>query len=71
MLFPDCAIFRTDEPTAPTLDSDTTPINPPVGPKEKAPHQRSMWGLRIKNLAVTYFHMGKPHTIIGDAPFHF
>ena len=24
-----------------------------------------------KTLAVTYFRMGKPHTIIGDAPFHF
>jgi hypothetical protein len=22
-------------------------------------------------LAVTYFRMGRPHTIIGDAPFHF
>jgi len=24
-----------------------------------------------KTLAVTYFRMGRPHTIIGDAPFHF
>ena len=24
-----------------------------------------------KNLAVTYFHMGKPHTIIGAEQFHF
>ena len=24
-----------------------------------------------KALAVTYFRMGKPHTIIGDTPFHF
>ncbi len=26
---------------------------------------------RNKCLAVTYFRMGKPHTIIGDVPFHF
>jgi hypothetical protein len=25
----------------------------------------------IKSLAVTYFHMGKPHTIIGAKQFHF
>ncbi len=25
---------------------------------------------RNKILAVTYFHMGRPHTIIGDTPFH-
>ena len=24
-----------------------------------------------KILAMTYFRMGKPHTIIGDTPFHF
>ena len=23
------------------------------------------------SLALTYFHMGRPHTIIGDAAFHF
>ena len=27
--------------------------------------------LSNKTLAVTYFRMGRPHTIIGDAPFHF
>ena len=28
-------------------------------------------GLLNINLAVTYFRMGKPHTIIGDDTFHF
>ena len=28
-------------------------------------------GFYHKALAVTYFHMGRPHTIIGDTPFHF
>ena len=27
--------------------------------------------LRIRSLAMTYSHMGKPHTTIGDASFHF
>ncbi len=30
-----------------------------------------MLEVRIKSLAVTYFHMGKPHTIIGAKQFHF
>ena len=25
----------------------------------------------IKNLALSYFHIGKPHTIIGAKQFHF
>ena len=28
-------------------------------------------GLQNKCLAVTYFHMGRPHTIIGAERFHF
>ena len=28
-------------------------------------------GVEIKNLAMTYSHMGKPHTTIGDTSFHF
>jgi hypothetical protein len=28
-------------------------------------------GVCNKSLAVTYFHMGKPHTIIGAKQFHF
>lgn len=28
-------------------------------------------GFGYKCLAVTYFHMGKPHTIIGAESFHF
>ena len=26
---------------------------------------------RIRSLAMTYSHMGRPHTTIGDASFHF
>lgn len=38
--------------------------------RQKKTHviQRGFWA---KALAVTYFRMGKPHTIIGDASFHF
>ncbi len=28
-------------------------------------------GFEVKCLAMTYFHMGRPHTIIGAIPFHF
>ena len=28
-------------------------------------------GFRVKSLAMTYSHMGKPHTTIGANPFHF
>ena len=27
--------------------------------------------LSIRSLVMTYFHMGKPHTIIGAERFHF
>ena len=40
-------------------------------PKEKAPAVSLTAGALDKALAVTYFHMGRPHTIIGDTPFHF
>ncbi len=39
-------------------------------PKEK-PLQSVTTGVLNKNLAVSYFHMGKPHTIIGAKQFHF
>ena len=39
--------------------------------KTKKPHAGEAWGLGCKALAVTYFRMGKPHTSIGDTPFHF
>ena len=29
-----------------------------------------MMSLQEKSLAITYFHMGKPHTIIGARFFH-
>ena len=28
-------------------------------------------GVRYRRLTMTYSHMGKPHTTIGDASFHF
>ena len=28
-------------------------------------------GFVVKALAVTYVRMGRPHTIIGETPFHF
>ena len=37
----------------------------------KKPLQQNSCRGRNKSLAVTYFHMGKPHTIIGAEPFHF
>jgi hypothetical protein len=38
---------------------------------KKKPRHRVIPGFSIKSLAVTYFHMGKPHTIIGAEQFHF
>ena len=35
--------------------------------KKTAPHEA---GPDVRCLAMSYFHMGKPHTIIGDEPFH-
>ena len=39
----------------------------------KSPTPRSASGIRwkLKCLAVSYFHMGKPHTIIGAERFHY
>ena len=36
----------------------------------KPPQPDGDGGLEMGSLALTYFHMGKPHTIIGDAAFH-
>ena len=39
---------------------------------KKTPTRDADWGFfLIKCLAVTYSHMGKPHTTIGDETFHF
>ena len=38
---------------------------------KKTPVDFSTGVLHIRCLAVTYFHMGKPHTIIGAEQFHF
>ena len=38
---------------------------------KKKPRLHLQSGLWNKCLAVTYFRMGKPHTIIGDVLFHF
>ncbi len=38
----------------------------------KKPHPAMLDGVVIfKSLTMTYSHMGKPHTTIGDAAFHF
>jgi hypothetical protein len=37
----------------------------------KSPGIWAMPGFSIRSLAVTYFHMGRPHTIIGAEQFHF
>ena len=39
-------------------------------PKKK-PRRAARIGALDKNLAVTYFHMGRPHTIIGAERFHY
>ncbi len=38
--------------------------------KRKTPDEKHQ-GFNIRSLAVTYFHMGRPHTIIGAKRFHF
>ena len=37
----------------------------------KKPRQDHLAGFSNKSLTMTYSHMGKPHTTIGDAAFHF
>jgi hypothetical protein len=37
----------------------------------KKPLADTRQGFCSKSLAMTYSHMGKPHTTIGDASFHF
>ncbi len=36
---------------------------------KKTPDKKS--GVSVRSLAVTYSHMGKPHTTIGAKTFHF
>ena len=38
--------------------------------KDKTPSCFRNWGFRNLILTMTYSHMGKPHTTIGDASFH-
>ena len=38
--------------------------------KDEPPTGRCQSGVRDKRLTMTYSHMGKPHTTIGDASFH-
>ena len=38
--------------------------------KNKTPTCFRRWGFRNLILTMTYSHMGKPHTTIGDASFH-
>jgi hypothetical protein len=39
--------------------------------RQKKPLRHKAQGVFHKALAVTYFRMGRPHTIIGETPFHF
>ncbi len=39
--------------------------------KDKTPTCLRRWGFRNSILTMTYSHMGKPHTTIGDASFHY
>ena len=39
-------------------------------PKKQNPGHYVTGVLFFRSLAMTYSHMGKPHTTIGDAPFH-
>ena len=39
--------------------------------QEKSPVTESVTGLLDKSLAVSYSHMGRPHTTIGAKRFHF
>ena len=38
---------------------------------KKKPLSLLIRAFTILKLALTYFHMGRPHTIIGDDSFHF
>ena len=38
--------------------------------KNKTPTGYPVGVFFFRSLAMTYSHMGKPHTTIGDAPFH-
>jgi hypothetical protein len=40
-------------------------------PKNKTPSTYVLGVFFFRSLAMTYSHMGKPHTTIGDASFHF
>ena len=39
-------------------------------PKKQNPSRIATGVFFFRSLAMTYSHMGKPHTTIGDAPFH-
>ena len=41
-----------------------------VWPEKTKPHLLSQMGFWNLILTMTYSHMGKPHTTIGDASFH-
>ena len=45
--------------------------SPHVKHLKKKPPPDNRRGLRIRCLAVTYSHMGRPHTTIGAEQFHF
>ena len=40
-------------------------------PKKQNPSRDATGVFFFRSLAMTYSHMGKPHTTIGDEPFHY
>ena len=42
-----------------------------IGEKTKPQPANADWGFGFRCLTMTYSHMGKPHTTIGDASFHY
>ena len=46
-------------------------LEPRESHAEKKPELESNSGFSNKSLTMTYSHMGKPHTTIGDVSFHF
>ena len=45
-------------------------LKTPDEPKQKPPTAKAIEGLKIRCLTMTYSHMGRPHTTIGDESFH-
>ena len=51
--------------------SSATPHIKSGFPHKKKPETLTNLGFLFRSLAMTYSHMGKPHTTIGEESFHF